>query len=192
MDIKKIIILSALFLSLLIIMIFFFRSGSKEKIKKAPNVIVTEAEDQSLQEPAIKIVKLFFLTERDSLLHPEEREIHSSLSIVDQMRQTIEELLKGSQNGAVSPFPADTKLRELFITPEGVVYVDFSRDIQDKHLSGSSAEIATVFSVVNSLAHNFELIKKVFILIDGGEVETLGGHIDLSRPFLPRFDLNAK
>ncbi len=192
MDIKKIIILSALLLSLLIIMIFFFRSGSQEKIKKTPDVIVAETEDQSLQEPEIKNVKLFFLSERDSLLHPEEREILSSLSIVDQMRQTIEELLKGSHNGAVSPFPTDTKLRELFITPEGIAYVDFSQDIQDKHLSGSSAEIATVFSVVNSLAHNFELIKKVFILIDGGEVETLGGHIDLSRPFLPRFDLNTK
>ena len=192
MDIKKIIILSALLLSLLIIMIFFFRSGSQEKIKKTPDIIAAETEDQSPQEPEIKNVKLFFLSERDSLLHPEEREILSSLSIVDQMRQTIEELLKGSHNGAVSPFPADTKLRELFITPEGIAYVDFSRDIQDKHLSGSSAEIATVYSVVNSLVHNFKLIKKVFILIDGGEVETLGGHIDLSRPFLPRFDLNTK
>jgi spore germination protein GerM len=192
MDMKRIIILSALLLSLVIVMILFFRSGSQEKIKPPADIPSVETEDQAQLEPERKTIKLFFLSERNSLLHPEDREILFSLSIVDQMRQTIEELLKGSQEGAVSPFPLETKLRELFITPEGIAYVDFSREIQDRHPSGSSAEIATVYSVVNSLAYNFKNVKKVFILVDGGEVETLGGHIDLSRPFLPRFDLNAR
>ncbi len=72
-----------------------------------------------------------------------------------------------------------------------MAYVDFSEEIVEKHLSGSSAEISTIFSVVNSLAYNFDAIEKVFILIEGQERETLGGHINLSRPFLPLYDLIA-
>jgi hypothetical protein len=32
----------------------------------------------------------------------------------------------------------------------------------------------------------------VGILVDGGERETLGGHIDLSRPLVPQYALVAK
>jgi hypothetical protein len=49
--------------------------------------------------------------------------------------------------------------------------------------------MGTVFAVVNTLTYNFKSIKRVFILIDGSEKETLAGHIDLSRPLLPRYDL---
>ena len=112
--------------------------------------------------------------------------------MVRQAKQTIEELIKGSQKGYISPFPPEAKLRELYVTEEGVAYVDFSKDIVEKHLSGSSAEISTIFSVVNSLAYNFDDIEKVFILIEGRERETLGGHINLSRPFLPLYDLIAQ
>jgi spore germination protein GerM len=78
------------------------------------------------------------------------------------------------------------------VTRSGVAYVDFSKDIVEKHLSGSSAEISTIYSVVNSLAYNFDSIKRVFILIEGREKETLGGHISLSKAFLPLYDLIAK
>ena len=142
-------------------------------------------------EETIKIV-LFFLSEEDTYLHPEEREIPADSSIVRQAKRTIEELIKGSQSGLISPFPPETELRELYVTKKGVAYVDFSEDIVEKYLSGSSAEISTIYSVVNSLTYNFRSIEKVFILIEGQEKETLGGHINLSRPFLPLYDLIAK
>ena len=73
-----------------------------------------------------------------------------------------------------------------------MAYVDFSREIMDKHLSGSSAEMITIYSIVNSLSYNLKPIKKVFILIDGGEKKTLGGHIDLTSAFQPIYDIVAK
>ena len=107
-------------------------------------------------------------------------------------QQTVEELLKESQNGYLSPIPPQTKLREIFMTRRGVAYVDFSKDFQVGHPSGSTAEILTIYSIVNSLAYNFKSIKKVFILIEGAEKETLGGHVNLNKPFLPRYSLIAK
>ena len=122
-------------------------------------------------------------------MHREEREIVPEASVSLQAKRIISELLSGSRLGFLSPIPPGTRLRELYITEEGVAYVDFSREIKDKHLSGSSAEMSTIYSIVNSLAYNLEPIKKVFILVDGGEKKTLSGHIDLTSPFQPIYDI---
>jgi len=189
---KRVATLGFLFVVLVIIVVVFFLSGIKEKIIPVVPASPPEVEPLPVQPGQTRSVVLFFLSEEDTLLHPEQREIPADLSVVRQAKQTIEELIKGSQKGYISPFPPEAKLRELYVTEEGVAYVDFSKDIVEKHLSGSSAEISTIFSVVNSLAYNFDDIEKVFILIEGREKETLGGHINLSRPFLPLYDLIAQ
>jgi spore germination protein GerM len=134
---------------------------------------------------------LFFLSEQNDLLYKEERELAFDSLLVHQAKLVIEELIKGSQKGWVSPIPAETKLREVFITAQGIAYIDFSKEMHDNHPSGSTAEICTIFAIVNALTYNFKSIKSVYILIDGGEQETLNGHIDLKQPLLPRYDLIA-
>jgi hypothetical protein len=52
--------------------------------------------------------------------------------------------------------------------------------------------MATVFSLVDTLAYNFPSIKKVFLLIDGEERETLSGHLCLDRAYLPDYDLTVR
>ncbi len=49
-----------------------------------------------------------------------------------------------------------------------------------------------VYSIVNSLTYNFKSVKRVSLLVEGNERETLGGHIDLSRPFSPDYSLVAR
>lgn len=188
---KKIILPAILLVLLIILVVIFFRSGIERKASPKPeqSQLDTELGLEELRET--KKVVLFFLSEEDGLLHPEEREIYTDTLIVHQAKQTIEELIKGSQDEAISSFPSETKLREIYITREGIAYVDFSREIQENHLSGSTAEISTIYAVVNSLTYNFKSIKRVFILVDGGEQETLSGHINLRRPFLPRYDMIA-
>ncbi len=188
---KEITLLGVLFLCLVIVMYIFFRNQVKEAPLSSETHQKSERKDEEETIQKKKIL-LFFPSEEDSLLHGEEREIISSSLLIEEARQVVEELLKGSNEGYISPFPPETKLRELFLTEEGVAYVDFSRDIQEKHISGSSAELATIYSIVNSLVYNFKPIKKVFILVEGREKETLGGHINLSQAFKPEFDLVAK
>jgi len=191
MNKKRLLILGAFLFSAIIFAVIFFLTGSKDQVILTPTSSFSESE-QLISEPMeTRKITLFYLSDRDSLLHPEEREIVAGSSVAHQARQTIEELLKGSLNGSISPFPPETKLRELFLTREGVAYVDFSRELEERHLAGSEAEIATIFSIVNSLTYNFKSIKKVFILVDGDERETLRGHIDLSQPFLPQYRLIA-
>ncbi len=189
MDTKKITTLGALVIVLLVLAVVFFRSGSEEKIRHYLDEPPKETGNISEEPLETRSVTLYFLSEDDNLLHSEKREIINHASIVHQATETIEELLDGSQNGLLSPFPEGTELREFFITKRGVAYIDFSSEIRDEHLSGTSAEMGTVFAVVNTLTYNFKSIKRVFILINGSEQETLAGHIDLSRPLLPRYDL---
>lgn len=189
MDTKKITILGVLIVMLLVLAVVFFHSGGEEKIKHyldEPPQDKDKISEESLQRRSIT---LYFLSEDDNFLHSEKREISDHPSPVHQAIQSIEELLRGSQNGLLSPFPPGTELREFFLTQRGVAYVDFSSEIQEEHISGTSAEMGTVFAVVNTLTYNFKSIKKVFILIEGSEKETLAGHIDLSRPLEPRYDL---
>lgn len=192
MDTKRAIILGSLFILLVVLVVLFLSRSGEERIRKAPAVSLPELESKLGEEVKTRTVVLFFPAEEDSLLHREEREIVSSPSVVEEAKQVIEELLEGSHNGYLSPFPPETNLREIYLTKEGIAYVDLSREIQEKHLHGSSAEMATIFSIVNSLTYNFKPIKKVFILVEGGEKETLGGHISLAQPFLPKYDLVAE
>jgi spore germination protein GerM len=191
MEIKHAAVLAGLFV-LFIVLLIVFVSGDGEKIQKPSS---RDSADPCETEAEIRetlVVKLFFLSQKDNLLHPEEREVWADSSEIRQVRQTLQELLSGPDEEGLSPFPAGTELREIYITKQGIAYVDFSREMESEHSSGSAAEIATVFSIVNTLTYNFDSIKRVFILINGGERETLAGHIDLRRPLLPRFDLIAE
>jgi germination protein M len=189
MDTKKTIVLGALVVVLFVLVVVFFRSGGEEKIKHYFDEPLQEKDNLTEEPIQTRSITLYFLSEDDNYLHAEKREIIDHPSVVRQAIQAIQELLKGSQNGLLSPIPVDTELREFFITKRGVAYVDFSGEIREEHVSGTSAEMGTVFAVVNTLTYNFKTIKKVFILIDGSEKETLAGHVDLTRPLVPRYDL---
>jgi germination protein M len=192
MDKKKLVLLAVLFLFLVILVIIYANLGGSAKQRPA-QFISSSSDESDLEEPKEPLtIVLFFASEQDSLLHHEERNINPESSIAQLAKRIIAELLSGSRLGFLSPIPPETRLRELYITEEGVAYVDFSREIMDKHLSGSSAEMSTIYSIVNSLAYNIKSIKKVFILVDGGEKRTLRGHIDLTRPFQPKYDIVAE
>jgi len=180
---------AALLVLLVILMVLFFGSRGKEKTPDISSIDSLGEERSEEQEPDTKKIVLFFISEEDYRLHREEREILNESILENQIERLVKELIVGSEEGLLSPFPSETKVRSVYITRDGIVYVDFSPEFQTAHPSGSSAEISSVFSIVNTIAYNFKSVKKVFILVNGTEQETLAGHIDLRRPLLPRYDL---
>lgn len=190
---KTFIVLGFLAVVLVGLVIIFFTGGEKEKIRHQIEVNPAKPPAPAAGETAErKTVTLFFLSDDDDLLHREEREIAAGPSVGGEALRALQELVKGSAHDLVPPLPAETKIRQVFVSKEGVAYVDFSRDIVEKFSYGSTSELAAVFAVVDTLAFNFKAVKKVAFLVEGTEKETLGGHIDLSRPFLPDFSLVAK
>ncbi|MGB9893488.1 MAG: GerMN domain-containing protein [Candidatus Saccharicenans sp.] len=188
---KKITILLILLVILIIVLLVFFFGSRKEKIKHLTRPVGPRTSPSETKEVQLKKITLFFLSDSDGLLHPEEREIPVS-NLNDEARATVEELIKGSRSGKLNPIPESTRVRQVFVTSDGIAYVDLSRQLLEASYYGSSGEMAAVYSIVNSLAYNFKEIKKVSLLVEGNERETLGGHIDLSRPFLADYTLVAR
>jgi hypothetical protein len=70
----------------------------------------------------------------------------------------------------------------IYFTSKGDAYVDLSRDIITGHPGGSLNEALTVYTIVSALTANVREITAVQILVDGKQIDTLAGHIDLRQP----------
>lgn len=182
---QRLLILAVLGLSLTLTAVLFFFTGGEEAPVEGEDVPVPSEPPPAGEEASLKPVVLYFLSEQDGLLHPEERSIVAGPTAEWEARRLVEELIKGSRTGLISPLPPESRLRQVFFLRGGTAVVDFSREFGERHPSGSSAEMATVYCLVNALTRNFSSVKRVMILVNGGEKETLNGHISLAEPFLP-------
>ncbi len=135
------------------------------------------AEEESTPAGRIQ-VKLYVLGSSGRELATETEEILYSSSLQQQAKEVVQLLLRRS--GAI---PRGVILRELFVTSQGVAYLDLSQEVVSNHPGGSSAEELTVFSFSQTLIANFPAIKTVKILVEGREVQTLAGHLDLTIPY---------
>jgi len=81
-----------------------------------------------------------------------------------------------------SAIPAGTTVRTVFLTDRGEAYIDLSRDFVAGHTGGSLNEALAVYALVNAMTANLPDVSAVQILIDGQEVDTLAGHLDLRHP----------
>jgi len=124
---------------------------------------------------------LYYVSEDGMALVPAQREVPFGATVVEQARAIIEAQIAGAPP-LVSAVPAETKVRDVFITERGDAFVDLSSEIVARHPGGSLDEIFTVYSLVNALTVNLPAIARVQILIDGKEVDTLAGHVDLRHP----------
>lgn len=129
-------------------------------------------------------VKVFFPeTSGDVLLTTEDQTIFKSTELANRARQILQKLQEGPHSEALSPaLPKDTKVGDLFISEQGTAFIDFSNAISTNHPGGVMNEMATIYSIVDSLTYNLPEIKQVKILVGGVEKETLAGHCLLLLP----------
>ena len=93
----------------------------------------------------------------------------------------IRELIRGPDaEGLLPSIPQEARLLDIRVT-EGTAFVSFSREIQTRHPGGSTGEMLTVYSIVNSLTE-LPGIVQVQILIEGDKAETLAGHMEIMNP----------
>lgn len=132
--------------------------------------------------PRIKAV-LFFGSEDGSRLRGVEHEIPLAEDTVGQARAIVEaQLAAVAPEPLVSTIPDGAELRGLFVTERNEAFVDLGAAIRDNHPGGSMNELLTVYTIVNAVTTNLPEIQAVQLLIEGREVDTLAGHVDLRRP----------
>jgi len=133
--------------------------------------------------PGRKIkARLFYVADDGARLTGVEREVAYGEGAVEQARQILEAQITPVSEPLVSAIPPETKLRAVFLTDRAEIFVDFSSELTTGHTGGSTDEILTVYAIVNALTSNLPAVKSVQILVNGKQMETLAGHVDLRRP----------
>jgi spore germination protein GerM len=133
--------------------------------------------------PGRKIkARLFYVAEGGTKLTSVERDVAYGDGPVEQAREIVAAQIAPVVEPLVSAVPPGTVLRAVFITEGGEAYIDLSQDVVSAHPGGTVNELLTVYTLVNALTENLPAVTAVQVLVDGKEVETLSGHVDLRRP----------
>ena len=125
---------------------------------------------------------LFYVAEDGTALVREERDVDFGEDTLARARIVAEAQLSPPLPPLLSPVPEGTVLRALYLADGGDAFVDLSSEATLAHPGGSLDELFTVYALVNALTTNLPEIRAVQILIEGQEVDTLAGHVDLRRP----------
>lgn len=125
---------------------------------------------------------LYYGSSDGRALVPVRRDVPSATGVVEQGRQMLNVQFQDAPQPYVQVVPKGTKLRAFYITDRGDAFVDLSGDVVSAHPGGSLTELLTVYAVVNTITTNLPKVLRVQLLVEGKEVDTIAGHVDVRRP----------
>ncbi len=156
--------------------------GAPRWFSRPPKPVAAAPAPAPPAPPGRKIkARLFYVSEDGTRLASVERDIAYGEGPLEQAREIMSAQIAPVTEPLVSAVPPGTKLRALFMTEGGEAYVDLTREVASSHTGGTLDEILTIYTIVNALTANLPAITAVQVLVDGKEVDTLSGHVDLRR-----------
>jgi hypothetical protein len=145
------------------------------------------------KETARITATLFFGSPDGQTLVPTRRDVPLASSVVEQGRQILTaQLTAQPPASSANVIPSGTTLRAFYVTERGDAFVDLSPDVVRGHPGGSLNELLTVYAIVNAVTANLPAARRVQILVDGKEADTIAGHVDLRRPLTRNDSLVTK
>jgi hypothetical protein len=171
-----------------------FAMGAWLVVSQLPRWLASPADGDSpaaaaAAQSARKIqATLFYVSEDGMQLVPTNRDVPYGATPGEQARRIVEVQVQAPPDGAMSAIPAGTTVRSVFLTPAGEAFVDLGGAIASGHTGGTQDEALAVYAIVDALTINLPDITGVQILIDGKEVDTLAGHVDLRYPLAKSLD----
>ena len=125
-------------------------------------------------------VTVYYPDQSGMSLIPVKREIKFS-DDKQKYIETVNLLLENpTEEDLTKIFPKGAKINSVTLDKDTAI-VDLDSSITKNFVGGSTGEEFLINSVVDTLT-DFDEVKQVRFLIDGKEVETLAGHMDLSEP----------
>lgn len=143
-------------------------------------------------EESKKEVMLFLGYKEIDGFRPYKTFVYETQNPLNQIKQAILLLLGEPPAGYISLIPVGTCLREAYLDSNNILYADFTEEIMLNHKGGTTGEYLTIYSIANTVFHNFPWVKGLRILVDGKETDTLAGHIDISGIILPEEDFSSQ
>ena len=141
---------------------------------KETSPVKTERTEKSMN------VKVYYPDDSGMKLVEVEREVLVD-DATDKYTAAVESLLEEpTEDNLTKIFPNNAAIRSVTVE-NGLAIVDLDGSFLKSFVGGSTGEELLVGSVVDTLT-NFPEVKHVKFLVDGKEIETLSGHMDLSTP----------
>jgi Sporulation and spore germination len=126
---------------------------------------------------------LYFMSEDGTLLEGRSMDVPLRDSPAAQARALVEAQLAAEPPAPLMrAVPAGVTVRGVFLTGRDDAYVDLDGTFVSALPGGSHNELMAAYAIVSVLTTNLTPVTRVQILIDGREVETLTGHVDLREP----------
>lgn len=127
-------------------------------------------------------ISLYFSTPDASGLMEEKRTVPQSGDDFTALSQIVAELAHGPESADLAAvIPAQARLLGVRKIDSETLELDFNRELVDYHPGGSSSELLSVHALTNSIAAYMPDFKSFVFRIEGEAVESLKGHVDLSR-----------
>jgi len=115
-------------------------------------------------------------------LQIEEKRVQARTTQTAIAQSVIGEFLKGPVGSQVSELPKDAKLLGIYKDADRILYVDLSEEFRRNFQGDALSEYLILKGLYDSLTLNLDDVEDVKVLIEGREIETLGGHFYLSYP----------
>jgi hypothetical protein len=98
---------------------------------------------------------------------------------LERARLALDALINGPAEPERRTVPADTALLELYLLPDGTAIADFSDALASEVPSGIWSEQLAVDSIARTVHAALPWARRLCILIEGQEEDTLAGHVEL-------------
>ena len=138
-----------------------------------------------LQGPSIESEDLTVLRiyqPRNGRLEMTEKKIPKRISSAAIAEAVVEEFFKHSGAEGASTIPTNVKLLGLYKDEAQMLYIDLSDEVRRNFQGDALSEYLLLHGLYESLVSNIPDFQDVKILVEGRELETLGGHIYLKYP----------
>ena len=170
----------AIGVALLVLLAWGVTSFLERLTQREPDPAVATAAPPTVETPHIAATLVYAVAEGDALMAV-QREVPLAEGLVAQGQQILTAQFAPPPAPYISAIPAGTTLRAFFVTEKGDAFVDVS-GISTAHPGGSLTELLTVQAIVNAVTANLPAVQRVQILVDGKEVDTIAGHVDIRQP----------
>ena len=162
--------------------LFLIQRSKQSVVPTAPPPLPIAANPSDTPPPPQE-VNLFLLDANALMLVPVKTERRLHAEFTKRLSQIVTALIQETPPNFRNTIPRGTILNEAYIDSQQTAYLDFSNHLRNGHIGGTTAELLTITAILKTVFDAFpDDIKQVQILIDGEEVKTLAGHLNLSQP----------
>jgi hypothetical protein len=115
-------------------------------------------------------------------LNMEDRKVAETTSRMSVAEAVVREFLRGPENSPESYVPEGVELLGIYPGNDGILYIDLSSELRINFRGDALAEFLLLRGLYESLVSNVYGVEGVKVIIEGEEVDSIGGHVSITYP----------